>query len=156
MSIGRCSRQMTSNSWLCTSLHNNSDPGEYVDRHGHVCVWYSNATRKNVRCLLKYSRRGPSMIGRHYHARACSFAHCGGGENYIFLFSEPLMMKKGGSRCCSHVGVDGQRTLQHFNAATIKGVFSSQIQPLEQSEHVAGASQCLLLFLDQILSFNMP
>ena len=36
-------------------------------------------------------------------------------------------------------GVNGQRTLQHFNAATIKGVFSSQIQPLEQSEHVAGA-----------------
>ena len=35
------------------------------------------------------------MIGRHYHARACSFAHCGGGENYISLFSEPLMMKGG-------------------------------------------------------------
>ena len=43
-------------------------------------------------------------------------------------------------------GVNGQRTLQHFNVATIKGECSSQIQPLEQSEH-EGAAAAMFTFV---------
>ena len=73
----------------CTII--NSDSGEYAESRVAYGRRRSNRKRQMSFQISEWSdERGPSnRIGR-------PLSHCGGGENYISLFSEPLMMKKEG------------------------------------------------------------
>ena len=111
----------------CTMI--NSDSGEYAESRVAYGRRRSNRKRQMSFQISEWSdERGPSnRIGR-------PLSHCGGGENYISLFSEPLMMKGGreevarvslllsslrSCRCCRRSDVNGQRTLGHLKAVTI-------------------------------------